>query len=426
MIRSTLSGFALLTASLLSLPAPAAELPTLVIPQGVGVNIHFSSGHEKDLDMIAAAGIKVVRADFPWAEIERYQGVYNWSAYEELAKNMTKRGLRPLFILSYSNALYEETVRKYWQGVWPYYEVNSPQHARSVEAFSNWSAAAAKHFKKYNVMWEIWNEPNINSFWKPTPDVAAYTRLALSACNAIRKADANTTIVAPAASLFPWDYLEFFFKAGALNCIDAVSVHPYRANIPETVTDDYARLRKLVDQYTSPNRKQIPILSGEWGYSTERFGVPLDDQANYVVRMQLINLLNGVSLSVWYDWKNDGTDAGNNEHNYGLVSDVLAPKVSYEALKTFTTQLSGYHFVRRLDIGHENDYALLFADDKGRSKIAAWTIGWWARDVRILIANLPLSSKPMVIDGHGRANAAQLEEHMILLRLSNSPVYIAL
>ena len=38
----------------------AAELPEAVLPAGVGVNIHFTRGHETDLDMIAAAGFKFV------------------------------------------------------------------------------------------------------------------------------------------------------------------------------------------------------------------------------------------------------------------------------------------------------------------------------------------------------------------------------
>jgi len=39
----------------------AADLPELVLPQGVGVNIHFTRGHERDLDLIAAAGCKFIR-----------------------------------------------------------------------------------------------------------------------------------------------------------------------------------------------------------------------------------------------------------------------------------------------------------------------------------------------------------------------------
>ncbi len=48
----------------LTLTVSADGLPELKIPEGVGVNIHFTAGHGRDLDMIAAAGFKWVREDF--------------------------------------------------------------------------------------------------------------------------------------------------------------------------------------------------------------------------------------------------------------------------------------------------------------------------------------------------------------------------
>src|SRR6476646_7511818 len=87
-----------------------AELPGPVLPAGVGVNIHFTRGHEKDLDMIAAAGFKFIRMDFGWAGIERHKDHYDWTAYDELTSNLELRGLHAVYILDYSNPLYEETV----------------------------------------------------------------------------------------------------------------------------------------------------------------------------------------------------------------------------------------------------------------------------------------------------------------------------
>ncbi|HZI32784.1 MAG TPA: hypothetical protein VFF11_10615, partial [Candidatus Binatia bacterium] len=44
----------------------AADLPANVLPDGVGVNIHFTRDHGRDLDRIAAAGFRFVRMDFVW------------------------------------------------------------------------------------------------------------------------------------------------------------------------------------------------------------------------------------------------------------------------------------------------------------------------------------------------------------------------
>ena len=70
--------------SVLAIATASAQLPPLELPAGAGVNIHFVRGHEKDLDMIAAAGFKFIRMDFGWEGIERQKGAYDWSAYDEL------------------------------------------------------------------------------------------------------------------------------------------------------------------------------------------------------------------------------------------------------------------------------------------------------------------------------------------------------
>jgi len=354
----------------------AADLPDAVLPAGMGVNIHFVKGHERDLDLLAAAGFKFIRMDFTWHGIERKKGEYDWSGYDELTANLEKRGIRPLYILDYSNPLYEKAMGSTNPITGKAtFETASPQQAESVAAFARWAGAAAARYKGRRVIWEIWNEPNI-FFWKPKPDVQQYTALALATCQAVRAADPNATIVGPASSGFPWEFLESFLKSGVLAHLDAVSVHPYRSRSkgPETAGADYARLRQLIER-NAPNdaKKKMPILSGEWGYSSHTKGVTLDTQAAFFARQQLVNLYHGVPLSIWYDWKNDGLDPNENEHNFGTVSNSLEPKPAYRAAQTLTRELSGYRVARRIETGSTNDFVLALTNRTGATKLAAWT-----------------------------------------------------
>jgi hypothetical protein len=86
----------------------AVPLPELRVPNGFGVNIHFR-GEPRDLDLIADAGFKFIRMDLTWGAVERKKGVYDFekSGYDALTKGCTKRGIRILYILDYSNRLYE-------------------------------------------------------------------------------------------------------------------------------------------------------------------------------------------------------------------------------------------------------------------------------------------------------------------------------
>jgi hypothetical protein len=360
-----------------SLLVCAAQIPDSIIPSGVGVNIHFVTGHEKDLDLIAAAGFRFIRMDFSWSAIETEKGKYNWSGYDELLANLEHRGLRAIFILDYSNPLYEQEVTSTNPLTHQTHRTTaSPQHPESVAAFAAWAAAGARHFHGRNILWELWNEPNID-FWSPKPDVGQYSTLALAAAKAIREADADATVIGPASSGFPWEFLEAFFKSGILEYLDAVSVHPYREpkRAPETATADYERLRALIEKHAVKKTRDLPILSGEWGYSSWERGVSPERQAEFAVRQQLINLLNRVPLSIWYDWKNDGDDPKENEHNFGTVLSDLTPKPTYEAIRSFTHELSGYRVERRLALEKESDYVLVLIGPEGKRKLACWTAG---------------------------------------------------
>ncbi len=397
---------------IISLACGATEIPAPVIPQGVGVNIHFVTGHEKDLDLIEAAGFKFVRMDFGWGGIERKKSEYDWSGYEELQGNLERRGLRALYILDYSNALYEENNA-------------SPQHPESVAAFARWAAAAAKQFQGRHVIWEIWNEPNI-SFWRPKPDVNQYTTLCLAACKAIREAVPDATIIGPASSEFPWKFLQSLFESGALEQFDAVSVHPYRpySRGPETAGADYSRLRDMIRQYAPPTKKEMPILSGEWGYATHDKGVTLEEQAAFAVRQQLFNLLQGVPLSIWYDWKDDGTDPSEREHHFGTVLPDLRPKPSYNAIKAMTAELRGFRVMKRLPLENDRDYVLVLADDNGLQKLAAWTVGD-AHSAAVQVRDAKEKVLRM-ISGTGPGFPQKLEKGSLTLQLGPAPQYVSL
>jgi hypothetical protein len=418
---------ALVAAVLFSCKLTAAEIPEPVLPAGVGVNIHFTRGHGKDLDLIAAAGFKFIRMDFFWESIEKKKGEYDWSAYDELTADLEQRGIRADYILDYSNPLYEENVtsKDPISGKLDTAR-GSPQHPESIEAFARWAAAAAKHFQGRHVVWEIWNEPN-GGFWRPKADVSQYIALALATGKAIRQADPQATIVGPATSGFPESFLEEFLKSGALEFLDGVSVHPYRSpkQPPEGAARDYERLRKLIERYAPDEaKKNIPIISGEWGYSSNTKGVSPETQAAFIARQQLANLLAGVPISIWYDWKNDGNDPNENEHNFGTVTQDLEPKPAYVSMQTLTRELSGYRVRGRYETGNSNDFVLVLTNAASETKLAGWTL---AAPHQVPLNLQPASAKEFtLVNGKGQKGALEAQGDRCLLSLDGNPQYVEL
>lgn len=360
MMKHLLCWLCLLTGAVV---AGAVALNTTVIPDGWGVNVHFTGNQKAKLDNINAAGWKFIRMDFKWELVEKTKGVYDFTPYDQLSEGLAAHGMLPVYILDYSNVLYEKD------------RCVVTEEAKA--AFARFAAAAVTHFKGQGVVWELWNEPNGATFWKPAPSATLYMAMAKVVLPAMRKADPNAFIMAPGVAGCDADYLRQCFDMGLLSMVDAVSFHPYRRSVPETVVEDYAKIRTLVTRAMVAQGiqgKPIPLISGEWGYSTAWDSISEELQGQYAARQYMINLSQNIPLSIWYDWKEDGIDPKDAEHHFGLVkNDEVTPKPGYFQVQRLVDALRGLHFVKRLQSAPD-DYVMLFSNG-AKNVLAAWTIG---------------------------------------------------
>ncbi|NOY60875.1 MAG: glycoside hydrolase family 5 protein [Calditrichaeota bacterium] len=333
------------------------DLRMLPVAEGLGVNIHFYKGNANDLNMMTKAGVGIVRMDVSWGGAEKEPDKYNFSNYDQLVSDLESRGIRLLFILDYGNALYDGGL--------------APHSEKSRAAFARFAAALAKRYAGKNIIWELWNEPNLDKFWRPKSNVSDYMAWCKAVVPAIRRADTSACIVGPAVSSIDFSFLDSCFKKGLLNLVDGVTVHPYRSpgRSPETAIAEYNQLKLLIEQYR-PKEKDIPILSGEWGYNTTVMSREL--QGKYLPRQWLSNLSAGVPISIWYDWHDDGRDPHEGEHNFGTVTWDYKPKPSYIAMSALIRQLRGFEPLDRIGVGNVHDYVLPFV--KGNQvKLAVWS-----------------------------------------------------
>lgn len=400
-------------------------LPGTMIPDGLCVNIHFTDARPGEMEMLAQGGFRWIRMDFVWGATEKVRGQYDFTAYDRLLKDLEAHGIRPVFILDYGNPLYapataDDPASRDW----------SPRTPEARKAMAQWASAAVSHFKGHGIIWEMWNEPNIG-FWKPQPNVQEYSALALEVGKAIRATAPQELYVGPATSGDDLPYLEACFKAGLLNYWDAVSVHSYRQTGPETASTDLAKVSALIAQY-APKGKTIPILSGEWGYSAAWDNYNEVEQGKMLPRQWLVNSMNGVPLSIWYDWHDDGTDPKEGEHHFGTVANPYlegqtppyAPKPAYLAAQTLVRALSSFHYNKRLWTGTPDDYVLLFSREvKGRTetKLAVWTTSRTPHTVALPVAAATFDATDMT----GSASLVTAQSGKLTLTLTDSPQYLA-
>jgi hypothetical protein len=402
------------------------------------------------MKMLAEAGFRWVRMDLKWEATEKEPGRYDFSAYDVLVTALGPYNVHALFILDYGNPLYDSG--------------GPPRSEVARQAFARWAVAAAKHFAGRGALWEVYNEPNHSLFWPPQPKPQEYIALALAVGQAFRESVPDEKLIGPATSEIDFDFLESCFKSGLLEYWSAVSIHPYRRNDPETAAQDYCRLREMIRTY-APGRilsdsgaapkanvqssntansgevKDIAIISSEWGYSSAWPGMNDERQGQLLARTWLTNVANGISVSIWYDWRDDGLDPNEAEHHFGTVSNryqegrepVYDQKPAYLAAKTLTAFFSGYRFEKRLDVGRAEDYLLVFRKavspegqpsanaNGGELRYAAWTTANEQHKLRI-----PLSAGRYATTRHDGQNAGIVaaEKKGMEITLTTSPVYI--
>jgi polysaccharide biosynthesis protein PslG len=387
-----------------------AQLPSGPFPSGLGVNDHNIEETLPVLQQMYSIGIRYLRIDLTWSTIEKTKGVYTFSSFDPLVANATQAGIKMLFILDYTNPLYDGGY--------------SPDDLTGINAFAAYAVAAVAHYQGKGVIWEIYNEPT--EFWSTNgvtythwTDASAiaplYYNLASATATAIKNAYPNETVVGPADASFDsllqpngqnsYTFVQTLLQDGLGDQLNAVSVHPYRTTNPESAQTDYAWLQGQIGTYTATDPA---IITSEWGYSSCYYNSNTEcasggtltyteaevQKANYIVRAILTDVSSPTPnpLHIIYDWMDDGTDQGNSEDNYGLVenynptSPTITPLPAYYAVDTMTTQLTGYNFVKQISTGNNTDYVLEFSNGAS-NRYACWNSSGETNSVNIPVGS---------------------------------------
>ena len=97
-------------------------------------------------------------------------------------------------------------------------------------------------------------------------------------------------------------------------------------------------------------------------------------QAELIARAYLDAIASGVAPNIsWYDFRNDGTDPFNFEHNMGIVTRDFQPKPAYRAYAVMTQLLKGSHAGRVLEV-HPGVIAYEFTAAGGNRVVSLWSI----------------------------------------------------
>jgi beta-xylosidase len=311
----------------------------------LGVNAHFlwfpPEQYRQQMQRWRELGLEWTRVDLHWDRHEPARGQYRFTELDGVVEQLQQQQLRSVFYL-----------------------VGSAPHATSAPAgsptpdqypprkpklFADAMAVFARRYPSVNT-WQVWNEPNLPSFWRPHEDPVGYARLLQSSVQSLRQAAPNKPIVMAGMAYYSQMpvkgglMLEELGKLGVQQLGTIVAYHPYSQE-PESdepgVNDFVLRARQLNATLRSV---QVPaIWATEWGWSSYAGPKELQEiigeqgQADYLLRrLALMSALDYDRIFLFALSDLDSRASARDQH-YGLLDLQGNPKPAYLALQRFLT-----------------------------------------------------------------------------------------
>jgi Glycosyl hydrolase catalytic core len=414
-------------ATLQGAPAAAGSAAFAVVtpflpPTGspFGVMTHYAQGWDPaTIPLLARLGVGSARDEVYWSVEQPTAappGPFTFGPpYDPYLSAFAAAGIDPMIELNGGSVSGNPN---YDQGLTPY-------TLSGFDGFANYCWQVLNHYRPQIPSVEIWNE--YNGTWCTGPAAnnraADYLQLLEAADQRIKASFPGVTVVGGSTSGVPLPYLDQLFRAGALNYLDAVSVHPYRyASAPEGIEDDINRLQVLIRQDGGGSPK--PVWVTEFGWFTNpnpwpgQIAITEADQAKFLVRGYALLLAAGVARAYWYDLL-DG--AGGPPLGLLRAADdplgAYAPKPAYAAMATLTRQLSGAVFVR-IESTLNGVYSVLFDRDGQELRIL------WSVNPGTTAFTAAATGAVTTTDLMGNASALQPAGGLVTLELTDEPVYV--
>lgn len=297
---AALGTVALLLAGMLALSSPA---------QAQKIRTDFFGMHDSQVRHGSVPGVPVgvVRlwdSETSWRHVEPSPGAFDFTGLDAAVTTARNAGLRPMIVLGQTPSWHAEN-----PGASGAYGSGASSMPR-IPAWERYVAAVANRYGT-SVDYQIWNEPNVGSYYSGS--VAGMVKLTVTASRQITAAlGRGATVVAPSFPLRLKSQQNWFRKYWAAkvgrksvaNYVDVVAANLYPAanQAPEAQLKLLGIAKRLLPK---PARRKAlwntEINYGLLGGARAR-QIPEAKQAAYVARTLALNAGSSVRRVYWYAW----------------------------------------------------------------------------------------------------------------------------
>ena len=301
----------------------------------------------------------------------------------------------------------------------------------------NATATSSKNYGNY--LYSNGNESDLSK-----ADVNTFLTNMKNAYNVLKNDDKRNVLCDPVLGGTEIGSLQWFddlYKAGngietKLN-FDAVDVHFYCKSIdelvpgvpvgaPEQLFKKIQNVRAVMEKYNDGDK---PIISTETGFHTAPINgyqpkCDYETQRNYIVRMYMIMISQGIKEVWYYNFHDDGYDDNNFEHHWGLIDYFAVPKPSYYSYYNMYQQMRNTSYTGAVS-GLSNPYYGYEFYDETKNKCIS--VIWAADGQDKTLKFETLSGKDEnieVIGSDGSFRVLDTEDCKGSVSINGAPIYI--
>jgi hypothetical protein len=213
---------------------------------------------DRALRTAARAGLGLARVAPLWELTEpgAPQGShhrYDWRYDDFIARELSGHGFRWLAVLGFAPG---------WASVQPAVLHAAPRQPAQYAAYA---AAVARRYHGLIAAFEVWNEENLPSFWRPAPNPMAYARLYAATRTAIHSADPGVPVLVGGLAGGHRSFLVRLLRQPELRGrMDGIAIHAYAAS-PDGMLAQARSYRRRLDTL---GFGQVPLYVTEYGWSS--------------------------------------------------------------------------------------------------------------------------------------------------------------
>ncbi len=185
---------------------------------------------EKSAALMQKAGVRFVRFNFQWEDLEPRPGHFDFAKYDRIVGILERYDVRLQAILAYNTPSSGQP----WN------------HAPDVPAFCRYAQAVVDHFKDRIRHWEVWHEPDNPAFWVPQDDMQSYVQLMKYVYPLLKSVDPTCVVHLGGMSRSLPMSLRHVYEKGGKDVFDVLNIHPFANPLTHGALDAIRHMHKFV------------------------------------------------------------------------------------------------------------------------------------------------------------------------------------